>query len=321
MKTVIHSYPSLQELEFDPATLKVTIDKSEIDKYFQEEMRFLSKKHGTTEEAPEGHTIEDGDILMIKAQSNLPKFNKPMIPVSVGKKLYDERVERALLGMSVGQTKDLTIEGETVTIEVLKAKTKSIPEVTWEMVKDDIQLDYPEAGSIEEFEAMLREDITVMIQQDHFLDHAYQGIADQIIEKMEIEVDESELEAYIDRVNEGTAIDAASEGLSVPDFLKTFFRGWDELSDDEIEKNYRDHNVKRFLLDQYLQAIYYEDHDRDQHETYEAELRAWSEQTGESLEECRLQVPYEEYMARNAAGEVNLQIFNQFLEKATTEVI
>lgn len=320
MKTVINSYPKLEELQFDPADLKVIIDQAEIDKYFQEEMRFLSKKHGTTQDAPEGHAIEVGDILMIKVQSALPKFNKPMIPVSVGKKLYDERVERALIGMKVGETKDITLDGEKVSIEVLKAKTKTEPEITWEMVKDDIQVDYPDAGSIEEFKQMLSEEIIEMLQQDHFLDKVYEDISEQILEKMDITVDQAELDAYLEQANEHTALDAAEEGISVAEFLKYFFRGWDELSEEEIEEKYREHNVKRFLLDHYLQEVYYENNPRDQQEAYEAELKAYSEHTGEPIEEMRRQVPYEDYMLRNATGTINLEIFNRFIEKATTEV-
>lgn len=77
---------------------------------------------------------EPGDVAMLKLESSLPKFNKPMVPVTIGGGLFCKELEDQIAGHKVGETFAASADGEAVTVTVLKATRTQFPAPTDEMV-------------------------------------------------------------------------------------------------------------------------------------------------------------------------------------------
>ncbi len=124
--------------------------KAYLERYFEKpdaitalpteaEMREMARKAIVKEQlilsaVPEGTCAMEGDTLTISTVSELPKFNKPRVTVSIGRGLYDKTLEEALIGKTVGESCEVLIKELPVKATVLEIKCKVVPEPTDEMV-------------------------------------------------------------------------------------------------------------------------------------------------------------------------------------------
>ncbi len=103
------------------------------EEQIQKELRRVVRKHKTVSNV---QTVEQGDVAMLKLQSDVSKFNKPMVPVTVGSNLLDAELESACIGHSVGDTFTAELSAGKVTVTVLKASRTEYPEPTDAMVEE-----------------------------------------------------------------------------------------------------------------------------------------------------------------------------------------
>lgn len=95
----------------------------------------IVKDHLVLQLLPEGTKAEIGDTLTLKTVSELPKFNKEKVSVSIGRGLYDKGLEEALVGKQVGDSVSVLVKERNVTATVLEMKRKAAPMPTDEMVQ------------------------------------------------------------------------------------------------------------------------------------------------------------------------------------------
>lgn len=91
---------------------------------------------------PEDAPAERGDTLTLRTVSELPKFNKERVTVTIGRGLYDKGLEEALTGKKAGESVRVTVKEKPVAAEILEIKRKSAPEPTDEMVEAMGEKDY-----------------------------------------------------------------------------------------------------------------------------------------------------------------------------------
>lgn len=91
---------------------------------------------------PEGSCAEPGDTLTLHTVSELPKFNKERVTVSIGRGLYDKGLEAVLVGKKAGESCTVTVKDKPVTATILEIKRKTAPEPTDEMVEAMQEKDY-----------------------------------------------------------------------------------------------------------------------------------------------------------------------------------
>ena len=84
---------------------------------------------------PEDEPAMQGDTLTLHTVSELPKFNKERVTVSIGRGLYDKGLEAALVGKKSGESCTVTVKDKPVTATILEIKRKTAPEPTDEMVE------------------------------------------------------------------------------------------------------------------------------------------------------------------------------------------
>ena len=100
------------------------------EEYIQTQMKHLTrsfKKTGSVEK------IEKGDVVVLALQSELAKFNRPMVPLTVGGRLFDAELEEQLVGRCVGETFTAMVQDKAVTVTVKQASRTIFPEPTDEM--------------------------------------------------------------------------------------------------------------------------------------------------------------------------------------------
>lgn len=111
------------------------------------ELRELARKSVVKDQLvltslPEDVRAELGDTLTLRTVSELPKFNKERVIVSIGRGLYDKGLETALAGKRVGESCEVTVKEKSVSATVLEIKRKTAPEPTDEMVEALQEKDY-----------------------------------------------------------------------------------------------------------------------------------------------------------------------------------
>ena len=134
----------------------------------EEELLELARKSIVREQLvlaplPEGTAAEEGDTAVLRTESELPKFNKPGVTVTLGRGLYNRDLEAALIGLKVGETACVTVNDQSVKATVLTLKRKQVPEPTDEMVKALEQKDLKgnPIETVEAYQAYIREQKTL----------------------------------------------------------------------------------------------------------------------------------------------------------------
>lgn len=120
----------------------------------------IVKDHLVLQLLPEGAKAEIGDTLTLKTVSELPKFNKEKVSVSIGRGLYDKGLEEALVGKQVGDSVSVLVKEQNVTATVLEMKRKLAPVPTDEMVQALQAKDHRNKliTTVAEYEAFITED-------------------------------------------------------------------------------------------------------------------------------------------------------------------
>lgn len=103
----------------------------------------LVKDHLVLAPIPDGEPARTGDTITFRTQSELPKFNREKVTVSIGRGLYNKDLELGAVGRRVNDSYGLEINDKPVTVTILEIKRKQEPaQVTDDMVvemrmKDD----------------------------------------------------------------------------------------------------------------------------------------------------------------------------------------
>jgi len=97
----------------------------------EKELRQLTRKAKYTVPV---ETLEAGDVAIVKLESDIPRFNKKTVPVTVMGGLLDKALEEKLVGRAVGESFTATLEQGNVAVTVVKATRTLYPEPTDEMV-------------------------------------------------------------------------------------------------------------------------------------------------------------------------------------------
>ena len=111
---------------------------------------------------PPDETAREGDSLTLSVVSELPKFNKPKVRVTLGRGLYDSALEAALVGTKAGESRHVAIREKDVTATVVEIARKQIPAPTDEMVRALEMTDFHNKPltTVAEFEAFFIEQDT-----------------------------------------------------------------------------------------------------------------------------------------------------------------
>ncbi len=274
-----------QDVDFSKYCIAFEVDEDDI----QEGYTSLSKKYASLLPV---ESIELGDIAHLKCTSELKKFNKDAITISVGKNLYHKDLEKAVLGKRVGDVTQLNIQDHSVIVEVLKIE-RSTPA---ELNDDFLQANLKTVHTMDELRAWY---VNQQLE-NHILNQASEAaemIIDTVIEKSHIVIsDEDKNKA---RIQAKSILDQQWE-----------FNGivLDNMSDQEAQEILGYPNVQEYIewfgdlmvRDLYCTLIGKELYEKNgmvlSVENYEKALKQMSEEENVKEDELRQVYTYQGYV-------------------------
>ena len=114
---------TLADYKKAPFERKITIRCPE--EHIQKKLKALTRVGKQTVPA---ETVQKGDTVVLALVSELPRFNRPMVPVAVGSGLYDAELEAQLLGHAAGDAFEAQVQGKPVAVTVKQASRVVFPE-------------------------------------------------------------------------------------------------------------------------------------------------------------------------------------------------
>ena len=166
----------------------------------------MLKKYGRREKA---NIVENGDSVMLKAVSEEKRFNKPSIPVIVGKGVFSAGIEKELVGMGLNETKALSVSGVSVEVTVLDITHVVLPELTDESIAS---LGIEGIASVADLRRVcIERQIEQFILEDENPDMASAFVWQTAAKNCSVERDEGEAERALKRAEQRMADMNASE--------------------------------------------------------------------------------------------------------------
>lgn len=186
MKSYINVLADYREAPFER---NVTVSCPE--EYVESQLKHLTRSNKKTEEVT---VVENGDVVMLSLGSELDKFNRPMIPLTVGANLFDAEFEGQLAGHSVGEPFTVSVQEKSVTVTVKKASRTVFPEPTDEMAAEYAKTheDFKDVKTVEEYRSRVIEKYLEEQKQKAFY-NAMDAVLDYVLTHSDWEFDESEL--------------------------------------------------------------------------------------------------------------------------------
>lgn len=165
------------------------------DEYIDGQLKHLTRSGKKNEPAS---VLEKGDVAVLSLESELAKFNRPSVFITVGGGLFDKEFEETLIGRSVNETFETEKDGKAVKVTVKQAMRTVFPEPTDEMAK-------AYAESHDGFEGIKTVgDYCEKVKTDYIEDkrrEIFYGVQDEIVQYVlthsDWEFDEEELNTFI----------------------------------------------------------------------------------------------------------------------------
>lgn len=228
MKSSINSLVDYRETPLEK-NITVRCPKDHI----QTQMKHLTRGYKKTEEV---QTVEKGDVVILSLESELPKFNRPMVPVTVEGNLFDAELEKQLSGHSVGENFTVMVQGKTVTVTVKQASRTTFPEPTDEMAAAYAaeHEDFAGISTVEEYRSRVIEKYLAEQRQDAIF-KGMDEVLDYVLTHSDWNFDE-------DEVNE-----RMEESLNeIREQLKDEGKELESLTEEELNMNFGVSTMEQF---------------------------------------------------------------------------
>lgn len=220
MKSYINTLADYREAPFEKNVV-ISCPQKHIDAQMKHLTRAFKKSQSV-------QTVENGDVTVLSLESGIEKFNKPTVFVTVGGGLFNAEFEEKLVGHSVGETFDITVDGNAVKVTVKQASRTVFPEPTDEMAaKYAAEHDeFSGISTVKEYRERIVKDYIEEQRQSCYY-KAMDDVLGYVLTHSDWEFSDEEIEASVSE--EKTFIDSQlkEEGTG-----KTYA----ELSDEEISQ-------------------------------------------------------------------------------------
>ncbi len=234
--TKVYDYRNTDITGFIP---EFTPDEEQLKK----DLERILKAHGEKEAAD---TAEDGDMIMLDMESELPRYNKKNVLVPLGKGLFNKGLESQLMGARVGEPFDLTVDGNHVTGIVTKSTRTILPELTDENVAAFGMEGIKTVNDLKAF--CVDKQITNMLDECEDADQASAQVWKDLSENSEFELDEEELKrADVQAEAKAAEIESQKPVFDTEEERETLLREYEE----EYGVAYEDMDVYEFIYDMY----------------------------------------------------------------------
>lgn len=194
MKSKLTQYVPMESIPI-PAQMRALAPTDEERKAEQETLQqaitALLQSHM---ELVAAQSVEAGSIVYLSVVSNLPRFNRVKVPVTVGLGLYNSDLEAAILGKNVDETFSLTIDGSQVKGTILSVQTRKVPADASALVFD------ADVDGAESYESWLSAQQSKALEQrkNNRRRALYQYVTMQMNERCQPQFDPEEMEPMVE---------------------------------------------------------------------------------------------------------------------------
>lgn len=201
--------------------------------HIQKELRQLTRKNKYTVPVD---CIQKGDVAFLKLTSELPRYQKNMLPLTVGSGLFDQELEGQLLGHKAGDCFSATVENQPVEVEILKASRTCYPEPTDEMAAAYAaeHEEFAKAVTVAAYCKQVTEEY-YRRQREDAIGNAMQTIIDAVLTTSDWEFDDEEIRDFAEKVmKEETENAEKDEGKKLRDMTPEEFKrctGFDSMEE------------------------------------------------------------------------------------------
>ena len=156
-----------------------------------------------------------------------------MLPLNVGKGLFDKEFEKAVVGLKKGETAAVSFDGKTAEVTVLTIDRTVYPELTDSMVAEQITDDNEDYGGIKTAAELLKtaEEKSFESIREQLIYNGVSNVLAEVFEKSEWAFDEQELKDYAEYVYKTETDYLRPTGINIED-LKTeddFLRAFGDI--------------------------------------------------------------------------------------------
>lgn len=240
----------------------------------------------------EGTTIFPGDMAVCRMESDCPRFNKESVRFVAGSGLFHRELEALVVGMTVGETRQIDLPEGRVALTLTQATNKIVPKISDEMVE---KLGVEGVRTVADYDAYL---ITQQ-KEETFRERVYEPLnylIHQVIDHSEFVLYQVDWQYVVDLRLEWNRVLTRREGLTLETMTAKEFEGripvkcYDELV--ALEQREAWNNLCMHLLGRYFAR---EQGFQPDQAGYAASLQNYMNNWGVSEEEAREIESYEFY--------------------------
>ena len=209
--------------------------------------------------------------------------------LKIGSNTFIPGFEDQMVGMSVGEEKDLNVtfpesyhaEELAGKAAVFHVKVNSITETQLPELDDDFAKDISEFDTLAEYRADVRAKLEAQAAE-HDKNAFTNAVIEKVMENATVEIPEAMIERQIDSMMRDFEYRLASQGLKLADFMK--YTGQDEKA---FRANYRDQAEKSVKAHLVLEAIENAEAFEATEEEIDEQIAKFAPQTGKSVDELK----------------------------------
>jgi FKBP-type peptidyl-prolyl cis-trans isomerase (trigger factor) len=276
------------------------------DKYITTQLHNIAQKYAVSREACSLDEAAPGDIATLALTSSLPKFNRALVQVNVGKNYFNHVVEQAVIGMKKGDTRQVQVEEVKVGITLVKFTRRDIPSITDKMVADE---QIPGLDTVEKYRSQIYERGLYEASMKALYLGAYNKIVNQMMAGAEFTIDTEDLEAFaaeeMAKIKRSTEKEPEKYVKALQAYVgRNTIANFDELIAyidkdfplEEMEAAF--HKAASIEFHQKLLAAAYYEKEKISFtpEYYRKAMAEFAEMSGTSPEEMEKQIPYEHFI-------------------------
>lgn len=172
--------------------------------------------------------IEKGNVVVLSLESEMEKYNRPTVFITIGSGLFDSDFEQMLIGRNSGEAFELTVQGKTVHVTVKQATRTVFPAPTDEMAlqygrEHD---DFEGIKTVEDYRNRVVE-LYLEMQRENTIYGTMDKVIEYVLSNSDWEFDDDEIKDVVNEEKEYMEQEIRQENPE-----KTL----NSLSEDEIQK-------------------------------------------------------------------------------------
>lgn len=272
----------------------------------------VSEKFLTIEEVDD--KISVGDIVSVNLKSNIDKYNQECAHIAVGKRFFNNEIETRLLEMKKGEIAEVTIDDESVTIEINSIKRRIFPTVSDELIE---KLNLQKIKTVHEYERYIVDEFVDKAKQKK-LDHIIKFVKKETLKNSDFELIDEEVNSKYLKEKERVTEQAIEAGKTYEEIVKRFaaIGGLKDATVEESEKFFFNDCILKFKAEIIGISLASGDGIVFDEESYEKYVDELTKNYGiPSREDTKRMIPFNVYMNTIYETHFDTVIWKFYLDK------